>query len=171
ERAEEEDLGHQRLDHAPLVAQEEGDHQDQHDDDVDDHCPYTAAIVEAPPAGPPDLERSCPPWVRLGALLARTIAVAMQKGGVGKTTPAVNLGAALAELGQRVLLIDLDAQGHLTLYMKPPNDLEKTIYDLLVHPETTVTDVVQEAAQMGVHYIPADVELAGAENQLINEIG
>src|SRR6266849_4050747 len=109
--------------------------------------------------------------VRLGALLARTIAVAMQKGGVGKTTTAVNLGAALAEIGQRVLLIDLDAQGHLTLYMKPPAELEKTVYHLLVDPETTVTDVVQEAPQMGVHYIPADVELAGADNQLINEIG
>ena len=95
----------------------------------------------------------------------------MQKGGVGKTTTAVNLGAALAEIGQRVLLIDLDAQGHLTLYMNPQGELEKTIYHLLVDPDTTVTDVVQEAAQMGVHYIPADIELAGAENQLINEIG
>src|SRR5207237_1267281 len=80
-------------------------------------------------------------------------------------------GAALAEIGQRVLLIALDAQGHLTLYMKPSGELEKTIYHLLVDPETTVTDVVQEAPQMGVHYIPADIELAGAENQLINEIG
>src|SRR2546425_1753693 len=114
---------------------------------------------------------SCLASVRLGSLLARTIAVAMQKGGVGKTTTAVNLGAALAEIGQRVLLIDLDAQGHLTLYMKPPAELEKTIYHLLVDPDTTVTDVVQEAPQMGVHYIPADVELAGADNQLINEIG
>ncbi len=95
----------------------------------------------------------------------------MQKGGVGKTTTAVNLGAALAEIGQRVLLIDLDPQGHLTLYMKPPTDLGKTVYDLLVDPDTTVTEVVHDAPQMGVHYLPADVELAGAENQMINEIG
>src|SRR5712692_1110786 len=95
----------------------------------------------------------------------------MQKGGVGKTTTAVNLGAALAEIGQRVLLIDLDAQGHLTLYMKPPAELEKTVYHLLVDPETTVTDVVQEPPQMAVYYLAADVELAGAGNDLTNEIG
>src|SRR5260370_42485873 len=55
--------------------------------------------------------------------------------------------------------------------MKPSAEIEKTIYHLLVDPDTTVTAVVQEAQQMGVHYIAADVELAGAENQLINEIG
>src|SRR5256886_6656964 len=90
---------------------------------------------------------------------------------MAKPHAAVNLGAALAELGQRVLLIDLGAQGPLTLYMKPPGEVEKAVYRLRVDPNVTVTDVVQEAPQMGVHYIPADIELAGAENQLINEIG
>src|SRR5260370_22211160 len=127
-------------------------------------------MIEAGPLAASPRGRSRLASVRLGALLARTIAVAMQKGGVGKTTTAVTLGAALAEIGQRVLLIDLDAQGHLTLYMKPPAELEKTVYHLLVDPETTVTDVVQEAPQIGVHYIPADVKLSGADNQLINDI-
>jgi chromosome partitioning protein len=105
--------------------------------------------------------------------VARTIAVANQKGGVGKTTTAVNLGAALAERGQRVLLIDLDAQGHLTINMgvKLPDELELTVYNLLVQPDVTVTEVVGEASTIGVHYLPANIELAGAESQLLHEIG
>jgi chromosome partitioning protein len=105
--------------------------------------------------------------------VARTIAVANQKGGVGKTTTAVNLGAALAERGERVLLLDLDPQGHLTINMgvKVPDEVERTIYDLLVDPDVSVNDVVGDNASMGVHYIPANIELAGAESQLMNEIG
>ena len=105
--------------------------------------------------------------------MARTIAVANQKGGVGKTTTAVNLGAALAEEGRRVLLIDLDAQGHLTINMgvKAPDEIEKTIYDLLLDPQVAVGDVVMVNDQMDLHYIPANVELAGATLQLMNEIG
>jgi chromosome partitioning protein len=170
--AEEEDLGHEGLDDAALIADYQGDDQYEDDDYVDDH--RSGGILDDGPPGaflPISSGQSGHLPLDSQQLLTRTIAVAMQKGGVGKTTTAVNLGAALAEKGQRVLLIDLDAQGHLTLYMKPPAELEKTIYHLLVEPDTTVTDVVQEARQMGVHYIPADIELAGAENQLINEIG
>src|SRR5579859_644987 len=105
--------------------------------------------------------------------MARTISIANQKGGVGKTTTAVNLGAALAELGQRVLLLDLDAQAHLTMNMgvKTPDDIHQTIYHLLVDPDTSVNDVIQVSESIGVHFVPANIELAGAEGQLFNEIG
>jgi chromosome partitioning protein len=105
--------------------------------------------------------------------VTRTIAIANQKGGVGKTTTAVNLGAALVEDGQRVLLVDLDAQAHLTINMgvRVPDELERTVYDLLVDPDCRLSDVVLENEGIGVHYLPANIELSGAETQLINELG
>jgi len=98
----------------------------------------------------------------------RVIAMLNQKGGVGKTTSAVNLGAALANLGHRVLLIDLDPQAHLTLHLGlDPDQLEHSVYDLLTDQDDAVAagQVVEEVA-LNLGVLPAEVNLAGVEGEL-----
>ena len=90
-----------------------------------------------------------------------------QKGGVGKTTTAANLGAALAEAGRRVCLIDLDPQAHLTLHLGIDADqLNRTVYDLLIDPHCPVEDVLLSDNRPNLDAIPAEVDLAGVETEL-----
>lgn len=100
----------------------------------------------------------------------RRIAVINQKGGVGKTTTTANLGAALARLGQRVLLVDLDPQAHLSLHFGiEVKDGQPSIYDVLTSG-TPVGEVLVSARE-NVTLLPADIDLAGAEAELISVTG
>ncbi len=98
----------------------------------------------------------------------RSIALMNQKGGVGKTTTCANVAAALAELGRAVCVIDLDPQAHLTLHLGiDPNELDHSVYDLLTEDGVGVEQV---AAGVGdrLTVIPAEVDLAGAEAELVS---
>lgn len=102
----------------------------------------------------------------------RIIAMVNQKGGCGKTTSAINTAAALAELGQRVLLVDFDPQAHATIGLGCDADaLDKTIYDVLTRPGTRLTDVVTRTGVSGLDLAPCNVLLAGTELELIGRAG
>ncbi|HEV7173493.1 AAA family ATPase [Pedococcus sp.] len=102
---------------------------------------------------------------------ARIIAMCNQKGGVGKTTTTINLGAALAEVGRRVLLVDFDPQGALSVGLGVrANELDVTVYTLLVERGHDVRDVIQSTATENLDVIPANIDLSAAEVQLVGEV-
>ncbi|HUR18468.1 MAG TPA: AAA family ATPase [Acidimicrobiales bacterium] len=99
--------------------------------------------------------------------LPRVMAIANQKGGVGKTTTAVNLGAALAEIGYRVLVIDLDPQGNATTGLGiNPRNLESSIYDVLLR-DIPIDDCIEPTSVRNLFVCPATIDLAGAEIELV----
>jgi len=99
--------------------------------------------------------------------LPRILAIANQKGGVGKTTTAVNLGAALAELGYRVLVVDLDPQGNATTGLGiNARNLEASIYDVILH-DVPIEDCIEPTSLRNLFVVPATIDLAGAEIELV----
>ncbi len=102
---------------------------------------------------------------------ARIIAMCNQKGGVGKTTSTINLGAALAEYGRRVLLVDFDPQGALSVGLGVRSqDLDVTIYNLLVERGHDAHDVIQTTRVHNLDVLPANIDLSAAEVQLVGEV-
>jgi chromosome partitioning protein len=103
---------------------------------------------------------------------ARVVAVCNQKGGVGKTTTTINLGAALAEQGRRVLLVDFDPQGALSVGLGiQAHDIDATVYNLLMERDVTVHDVLHKTGVNGMDLLPSNIDLSGAEVQLVHEVG
>ena len=110
---------------------------------------------------PPKLERHGP---------ARIIAMCNQKGGVGKTTTTINLGAALARYGRKVLAVDFDPQGALSAGLGVPAHDVVTIYDLMLGHAKDPREAIQRTATPGLDVIPANIDLSAAEVHLINEV-
>jgi chromosome partitioning protein len=106
------------------------------------------------------------------SLVGKVIAIANQKGGVGKTTTAINLGGALAQLGKRVLCLDLDPQANLTVGLGIDlNTVERNIANVLVDPDVSLESIIRPTKTKNLDVAPATLELSAAEVELFNAIG
>lgn len=103
---------------------------------------------------------------------ARVISMVNQKGGVGKTTSTVSLGAALAGFGRRVLLVDFDPQGALSVALGlNPNDADLSVYNVLTDPQCHIGDVIISTDVPDLDLLPSNIDLSAAELQLVSEVG
>lgn len=103
---------------------------------------------------------------------ATILSMCNQKGGVGKTTSTINLGACLAEAGRKVLLVDLDPQGALSAGLGLTHDeIEDTIYDVMLDNQVSIHSAIKCTPIAGLDLVPANIDLSAAEIQLVNEVG
>jgi chromosome partitioning protein len=132
-------------------------------DELADDGPDVAGRPRRAVPQPPPLDRHGP---------ARVVAICNQKGGVGKTTSTINLGAALAEYGRRVLLVDFDPQGALSVGLGlAAQHLDRTIYNLIMEQRVGVDEVIQPTSVPGMDLLPSNIDLSAAEVQLVTEVG
>jgi len=142
---------------------------------VSDEPLFTTEQLDAEVLGPtgrplPDLPEPTPPHPE-GERNALIIALCNQKGGVGKTTTTINLGAALAETGRRVLLVDFDPQGSLSVGLGVnPHTLESSIYNVMLGRGVDVHEVLLPSGTENLDLLPANIDLSAAEVQLVSEV-
>ncbi len=125
----------------------------------------------AAPGGRPKRQIPEPPLLN-GHGPAKVIALCNQKGGVGKTTSTINLGAALTEYGRRVLIVDFDPQGALSVGLgMPAHLLEKTIYNVIIERSIGIQDAIMRTSVDNLDLLPSNIDLSAAEVQLVAEVG